>query len=107
MWNGSISLPSGKQAGQNKNGFETETEYAFMKGIRAQFKEVTRSEQSLAQQKGYTADIVVRIMACNYQGQSFFKDEATGEYYDIRRTYRPPDAMTIELTGERRDCGAF
>lgn len=106
MWNGSISLPVKRMAGQNKNGFVTDEHYEFTGNIPAQMMDASRSEQVSAQQMGYTADIVVAIMACNYNGARFFVDDATGIIYDIRRTYRKPNSMTIELTGERREDSA-
>ena len=107
MWNGSISLPTKKINEQNDNGFPVNEHYEFMGGIQAEVKDATRSEQTIAQQFGYTADTVVCIMACNYNGASFFVDDATGETYDIKRTYKKPNAMLIELIGQRRDCHAF
>ena len=106
MWNGSISLPVKRMAGQNRNGFVTDERYEFTGNIPAQMMDASRSEQVSAHQMGYTADIVVSIMACNYNGAGFFVDDATGIIYDIRRTFIRPNSMTIELAGERRENNA-
>lgn len=105
MWNASIKLPTGGTENRNSNGFPTETVYTFLKGIPASFTDATRNDEILASQNGYTADQIVEIMACNYSGQSFLIDEATGQEYDIKRTYRKDKKMTIQLTCQRRERG--
>lgn len=102
MWNASIKLPVSKTEERNENGFPT-VKYDFMGKIPASFTDVTRNDEILASQKGYTADQNVEIMSCNYNGQSFLIDEATGDVYDIKRTYRKDKSMRITLTCQRRE----
>lgn len=106
MWIKSVSLPVKKIVHTDKEGFQTEN-WEYMRGIRANFKDPTRQEELLANQRGYRANIVVEIVACVYNGASFLVDEATGEIYDIKRAYCPDKSMYIQLTGERRECGGF
>lgn len=104
MWTGAISLPVKKITEQDENGFQDET-WEFMGGIPAGFKDTTRADETLANQCGYSVDVVVEIMACNYNQASFFVDEATGQIYDIRRTHKADRSMKLELAGERREHG--
>lgn len=104
MWNNSISLPVKKTTTQNADGLLNET-WEFAERIPASFKDTTRADETLANQCGYGVDVIVEIMACNYNQASFFVDEATGQAYDIRRTHRKEKSMRIELTGERREHG--
>lgn len=104
MWNASIKLPVGKEEGRDKDSFPTGTTYSFLENIPASFTDVTRNDEILASQKGYTADQNIEIMACNYSGQAFLVDEATGDTYDIRRTHRKDRSMKIVLTCERREA---
>lgn len=105
MWNRSISLPVKKTGGTNKNGFPVDTTYEYLGGIPANFTDATRNDELLAMQQGYTADQNVEIMACNYGGQPFLLDEATGQRYEIRRTHRKDKSMTVLLTCEKRERG--
>lgn len=106
MWNHSISLPLKKQVIEDADGFPTETTYEYMGGIPANFTDTTRDDELLANQLGYSADRNVEIMACNYSGQSFLVDEATGEKYDVKRTFQKNKAGTVNLTVQRREKGA-
>lgn len=104
MWNNTISLPIKKVTEQDSAGFIDES-WEFMGGIPANFMDSTRQDELLANRSGYTADVIVEIQACNYQGASFFVDDSTGDVYDIKRTFRPDRSMMIQLTGERREHG--
>lgn len=102
MWNKSISLPLRKLDGsQDEEGFSNPA-HEYLGGVPANFTDVTRNDEILAYQKGYTADQNVEIMACNYMGQPWMVDEETGDVYDIRRTYHRDKANVIVLTCERR-----
>lgn len=105
MWNKSISLPLKKTAGVDKDGFPAGTAYEYLGGIPASFTDATRNDELLAMQQGYTADQNVEVMACNYSGQSFLVDEATGQRYEIRRAHRKDRSMTVLLTCEKRERG--
>lgn len=105
MWNHSISLPLKKQVVEDDDGFPIETTYEYMGGIPANFTDMTRADELLANQLGYSADQNIEIMVCNYSGQSFLVDEATGELYDIKRTFRKDKSGTVVLTAQRRERG--
>lgn len=106
MWNRSISLPTRKVTEQNESGFRTE-HWEFIRSIPASLKDATRQDEIVGNQSGYQASVIAEIMACNYNGGSFFVDEVTGDVYDIRRTFRPDKSMMIQLTGERRERGTI
>ncbi len=105
MWTKSISLPIRKiNGGQDDEGFSKAT-YEFMGGIPANFTDVTRNDETLASQKGYTAEQNVEVIACNYNGQSWLVDDETGDVYDIKRTYRKDKGKVLVLTCESRNRG--
>lgn len=101
MWNSSISLPDKKTINQDKEGFPEEI-YEFTEHIPANFTDVTRNDEALAAQKGYTVDRNIEILECNYSGQSWLVDENTQQIYDIRRTFKKDKSMYIVLSCERR-----
>lgn len=105
MWNSSIALPRRKYEDQDKDGFPQEKSYEWEHGIPASFVDVTRNDEVLAAQKGYSADQNIEIMECNYQGESFLFDESEEAVYDIRRTFRKDKSMVLVLTCERREHG--
>lgn len=104
MWNGSILLIRTIQQGQNENGFP-QNRYECSCEIPANISDTTRTDEVVGNQYGYNADITAEIAACNYAGESAFKDVGTGIMYDVKRTYRPPKSMNIILTGEAREHG--
>lgn len=106
MWNRSISLPTRKVTEQNENGFRKER-WEFICGIPASLKDATRQDEIVGNQSGYQASVIAELMACNYNGGSFFVDETTGDVYDIRRVFRPDKSMMVQLTGERRERGTI
>lgn len=105
MWNGSIALPKRITEGQDKEGFSEGKFWGWEGGIPASYTDVTRSDETLAAQMGYSADRNIEIMACNYQGEHYLLDEAEGQMYDIKRTFQKERSMTIILTCERREHG--
>lgn len=107
MWNRSISLPVQRlEDNPDDDGFSNPS-FEFMGGVPANFTDVTRNDEILAYQRGYTADQNIEIVACNYGGQSWLVDERTGDVYDIRRTYHRDKANVIVLTCERRERGVI
>lgn len=102
MWNESIRLPTGKNAQKDVDGFETD-EIVWSEEIPAELSDITRGEATLALQAGYTADIAVRIMACNYHREACIYVVSQDAVYDIKRSYTT-DGETI-LTGQRREGG--
>ncbi len=104
MWNRSIRFLREESAGQDKDGFRQQEE--FQTGsIPASFMDVTRNDEILASQKGYTADQNIEVMACNYSGEERLLDEADGTVYEVKRTYQKDKSMAVILTCERREHG--
>lgn len=104
MWNKSISLLRKQKSNQDEAGF-IEDEIFRKEHIPANFQDVTRNDEILAAQKGYSVDQNVEIMACNYNGERYLIDESTEEIFDIRRTFRKDKSMKITLSCERRTNG--
>lgn len=105
MWNKSIKLPLLKTSDKDSDGFKINENIDWLDEIPASFLDVTRNDELLASQKGYTADLNIEIMFCNYQGQAFLVDEESGEYYDVRRTHKTDKSRKIVLTCEKRERG--
>lgn len=101
MWSDSIKLPVELFDITNENGYDKKIQ-EFISGIPANFKSTTRSDETLASQVGYTADVIVEIMSCNYNGQKFLIDEKNDQEYEIKRTHEVYGKETIELTCQRR-----
>jgi len=101
MWNDSIKLPSGYTTTTDKDGFDTSIP-DFIDGIPANFKSTTRADETLANQEGYTADLIIEIMACNYGEQKELVDEKNSKGYDIKRSHEVYGKEIIELTCQRR-----
>jgi len=101
MWNDSVKIPNGYTETTDSDGFTTSVPI-FIGGIPANFKSTTRADETLADQKGYTADIIIEIMACNYEEQDTLIDEKNGRTYEIKRTHSAEGKETINLTCQRR-----
>lgn len=106
MWNGSIKFIRKGSRQQNKNGFIQEEE-TYTESIPASFTDVTRNDEILAAQKGYTANQNIEVMECNYNGEESLLDESDNSVYDVKRTYRKDKAMKIIMTCERRQNGTI
>lgn len=104
MWNKSVKLVTGIDTETDEDGFDTVKE-KFLEGIPADFKDLTRSDDVVANQLGYSADQNIEIASCNYNGEKFLYDEETGEKYEVKRTFRGDKKMNIILTCQRRECG--
>ena len=104
MWVTSITLVGHKEETQDSAGFVSEEDDKIT-GIPANSLDTTRNDEILANESGYTADVVMEIESAAYHGQSSFMDEATGDWYDIRRTFRKNKSNRIQLTGELREHG--
>lgn len=104
MWNGSIKFLKNGEVTQDKDGFYKKKQ-GFSESIPASFTDVTRSDEILASQEGYTADQNIEIMSCNYSGERSLMDESDGSIYDVKRTYRKDRSMSMILTCERRQHG--
>jgi hypothetical protein len=104
MWNKSIRLVTGTDAVEDEDGFDVKTE-RYLEGIPANFKDATRNDVVMANQSGYSADQNVEIAGCNYNGERFLYDEATGDRYEVKRAYQKDKGMNVVLTCERRERG--
>lgn len=104
MWTTSVRLVNDVIEDYDEDGF-AQTKEVCTEGVPASITDTTRQDEVAAMQQGYTADCNIEIAACNYFGQSYLYDEATGERYDIKRTYRGDKKKNIILTCTRRDHG--
>ena len=103
MWNHAISF-STPTVTKTPEGIKQTVEN-WGKPIRANFQDVTRDDEALANQIGYTAEQNIEIHKANYAGQSYLRDEGTGEVYDVKRTFNGNGKMTIILTCSLRERG--
>lgn len=99
-----ICFPKDAEHVQDREGFVSQTP-EFGSGIRAIFRDATRSDATLASQEGYTASIICEIDAVNYSGQPFFLDKESGQIYDIRRTYQGENRRLLQMVCEEREHG--
>ncbi|MCQ3908927.1 MAG: hypothetical protein MJ200_05390 [Mycoplasmoidaceae bacterium] len=94
-WNESIKLVSYSET-KDSDGFSipssTETN-----PIPANFKNITRAVEEHSKVMGYNANLVVEIMECNYNGQSYLIDVQTSKKYEIKRTFKITSEV-LELT---------
>lgn len=104
MWTTAISLPVMNSREQDAAGFITDNKQ-YLENIPANMRDATRQDEIHANQMGYTADVVVEIDAAAYDGAGYFIDEATGDEYDIVRTFQADRSNRIQLTGKRRQHG--
>lgn len=106
MWNKSISLPVRELPIQvDEDGIQQERTWEFLGGIPANFLNATQNAEILANQEGYTADQIIEVMNCNYNGESFLMDEENGDLYDIKRHFRKDKSRKIQLTCQKRERG--
>lgn len=103
MWNKAIAFSSAITT-KTPSGIK-QTVDVWGSPIRANFRDTTRDDEITAQQLGYTADVNVEIHKSAYSGQSYLQDVATGDVYDIRRTYQADRSMHIVLTCSLRERG--
>lgn len=102
MWTTTIRIPESSEVTQDAEGYPTTvTQY---REIPASIQSAQRGDQILADQKGYSADVIAVVMARNLYGLpenwSQFIDTETGDTYELKRTYRQDRNRTIELTGQ-------
>ena len=89
---------------RDTDGFRTET-VTWGVPVRASMSDITRQDQTLAMQGGYNLDVNVTVHKANFDGAHFLQDVATGDIYDIQRTYKPEKSMTIVLSCSKRERG--
>lgn len=93
-----------KNREKDKEGFYVR-EKKRIRGIPANFMDVTRDDEILASQNGYTASQNIEIMRCNYHGERYLVDEGNGDAYEVKRTFGKNKGNTLVLTCERRQSG--
>ena len=94
-WNHAISLISYKKAKDNDGFYDTKE--VKSDPIPANFKSVTRAEEEHSKNLGYNADLMIEIMAVDYNGQETLIDVDTDKRYAIKRTYAKSSEI-LELT---------
>lgn len=102
MWTTTIKIPESSTVTQDAEGYPTTvTKY---REIPASIQSAQRGDQILAEQRGYSADVVAVVMARNLQGLpanwSTFTDSETGDVYELKRVYKQDRNRTVELTGQ-------
>ena len=102
MWNRTIKVPVSSVTTQDAEGYPTTT--TVYRTIRANLQSASRNDQIVADQKGYSADIIATVMARNLAGLplnwSQFIEPVSGDVYEVKRTYRADKSRFIELTGQ-------
>ena len=94
-WVNAITLVS-YTGTKDSDGFEVPVE-TMVEHIPAKFKSATRKDEEHSNKLGYTADLIVEMMTCNYSNQETLIDEATNKRYAIKRAYEKSPEI-IELT---------
>ncbi len=102
MWNRTIKIPVSSITTQDAEGYPT-TETVY-RTIRANLQSASRNDQIVADQKGYSADVIATVMARNLVGLpcnwSQFVVPQTGDIFEVKRTYRADKSRFVELTGQ-------
>ena len=102
MWNRTIKVPVSAITTQDAEGYPT-TETVY-RTIRANLQSASRNDQIVADQKGYSADVIATVLARNLAGLprnwSQFIDTFTGDVFEVKRTYRQNKSRFVELTGQ-------
>ncbi len=102
-WNHAISLISYNKA-KDKDGFEVTNEIVS-DPIFANFKSVTRAEEEHSKKLGYNADLIIEIMAVDYNNEETLKDIDTQKKYAIKRTFAISSEI-LQLTATDLRSGA-
>ncbi|MGO5338012.1 hypothetical protein ACTQZS_14630 [Bilifractor sp. LCP19S3_H10] len=102
MYDRTISLPEKVEVTRDSEGYRKET-IVWASGIPASRRDATRNDEIIAQQDGYTADVVFRIASICYSGEKYLKDDADDHIYDIKRHYHGDKRMYVDLTCQRRE----
>ena len=104
MWNKAICFPDQSIVEENEDGIEVVVE-TWTPAIRASFTDLTRDDQILVNQLGYTATVNIEVHKASYNGQSYLKDAATGDVYDVKRSFSGDHKMMVVLTCSLRVRG--
>lgn len=100
----SIRLPLKKSITHDAEGFKKENIF-WTESIPAGVRECTDKEAVTACQFGYDAEVIYEIDVSVYKKQKYFKDDADGMIYDIKRTVRRGNSYKIQLYVQARTDG--
>ena len=82
---------------KNSNGFPVEVEHKT-KPIPANFISITRAEEEHSKIMGYTAELVVELMKCNFDNKyTVLIDYVNSKKYEIKRAYDKSSEI-VQLT---------
>lgn len=100
----SIRLPLKKSITHDSEGFKKENIF-WTESIPAGVRDCTDKETVAAYQFGYDAEVIFEIDVSVYKKQKYFKDDADGVIYDIKRTVRRGSSYKIQLYVQARADG--
>lgn len=100
----SIKLPLKKSITHDAEGFKKENIF-WSESIPAGVRDCTDKEAVTAYQFGYDAELIFEIDVSVYKKQKYFKDDADGVIYDIKRTVRRGSSYKIQLYVQARADG--
>lgn len=100
----SIKLPLKKSITHDAEGFKKENIF-WSESIPAGVRDCTGKEAVAAHQFGYDAEVIYEIDVSVYKKQKYFKDDADGVIYDIKRTVRRGNSYKIQLYVQARADG--
>lgn len=105
MWNTSVKIPITDEKSQDSSGFVTHNK-TYLEHIPASKKDTTRSDETLANQLGYTVSVIFEIdKACYNNNAAYLIDEQDNVVYDIKRKYNADKSNLVVLTCEVRENG--
>ena len=104
MWTHSVRFPHPVTVVDEEDGFE-DTHDNWGEEVPADFSDTTRTDEVAARQLGFDADQNIKVHVSAYDGQGYLKDEATGDVYDVKRTFLPDKSMYIILQCKKRERG--
>ncbi|MCD8096989.1 MAG: hypothetical protein LUE31_02925 [Lachnospiraceae bacterium] len=105
MWNSCVKLMSYVEQEPNEDGLRKSLGVVTLENIPASFQDVTRNDEILAAQSGYTVDRTVAIAACNYNGEQFVVDMDSGDVYEVVRAFSADKSMLVSLSCRKRAPG--
>lgn len=100
-----ISLPLNAEVIKDREGFEEVSLVEWLECIPANVRDATNKEQTTAYQNGYNVEKVFSILAVEYNGQTFLRDDTDGYIYDVMRAHRVTGSHILLLECERRQRG--
>lgn len=86
----------------DESGFKTK-KIIYSEEMPCIIQDSTRQDQTLANQCGYTADMVIKMLTGIYGKQKSLLCVNDGEVYDIKRKFVGKNGTEIQLTCQRRE----